>query len=122
ELQSAMEKDPARPLRGTFSGIPQVAQDPMVQESMGPIYDRSQEHLGTSDAMVIKARLKLIAAVKAHQSDETLPPGVEEPALYRMRSGGAILPAGIDGMRALRPVHFFESNEPALPVEPIPAR
>ena len=34
--------------------------------SMGPIYDRSQEHLGTTDAMVIRVRRRLIAAVKAH--------------------------------------------------------
>ena len=31
--------------------------------SMGPIYDRSQEHLGTTDAMVIRVRRRLIAAV-----------------------------------------------------------
>jgi hypothetical protein len=39
-----------------------------------------------------------------------------------MRSGGAILPAGLNGMESLRPVHFFQSDEPDLPIEasPIP--
>lgn len=112
-----MEKDPTKPLRGTYTGIPQVAQDPMAQESMGPLYDRSQEHLGTSDGMMIKARRKLINAVKAHRDAGVIPPGVDTPQLYRMRSGGAILPAGIDGMTALRPVHFFQSDSPDLPME-----
>jgi hypothetical protein len=111
-----MEKDPAQPLRGTYTGVPQVAQDPMAQESMGPLYDRSQEHLGTSDGMMIKARRKLLNAVKAHRDAGAIPPGVDTPHLYRMRSGGAILPAGIDGMQALRPVHFFESDAPDLPL------
>jgi nitrite reductase/ring-hydroxylating ferredoxin subunit len=117
ELQANMEKDPTKPLRGTYTGVPQVAQDPLAQESMGALYDRSQEHLGTSDGMMIKARRKLLNAVKAHRDAGVMPPGVDSPQLYRMRSGGAILPAGIDGMEALRPVHFFESNEPNLPLE-----
>jgi hypothetical protein len=117
ELQAGMEKDPTKPLRGTYSGIPQVAQDPMVQESMGPLYDRSREHLGTSDSMLIRARRKLINAVNALQRDGAVPPGVDKPGLYRMRSGGAILPAGINGMEALREVHFFRSDSPTLPIE-----
>jgi len=38
----------------SYPGIHQ--QDQAVTESMGPIYDRTQEHLGTSDAMVIRTR------------------------------------------------------------------
>ena len=38
-----------------FSGIPEFwAQDAACQESMGTIYDRTQEHLGTSDLGVIR--------------------------------------------------------------------
>ena len=36
---------------------PAVAQDRKVQESMGPLFDRSQEHLGTSDAMILAGLL-----------------------------------------------------------------
>jgi hypothetical protein len=122
DLQASMEKDPSKPLRGTYTGVPQVAQDPMAQESMGSVYDRSQEHLGTSDAMIIRARRRLLAAAKALRDAGTVPAGVDKPELYRMRGGGAILPAGIDGMEALRPVHFFRSDAPELPAEaPLPA-
>jgi phenylpropionate dioxygenase-like ring-hydroxylating dioxygenase large terminal subunit len=88
----------------TYSGIPSDAQDPAVQESMGPIYDRSQEHLATTDSMIIRSRRRLLEAAKALQAYGTVPPGVDEPALYRMRSGGAILPHGVDGLAVLHDV------------------
>ena len=47
--------------------------------SMGPIYDRSKEHLGTTDAMVIRVRRRLIAAIHAHLTQRDLPPGVDNP-------------------------------------------
>jgi hypothetical protein len=115
DLQASMEKDPTKPLSGTYTGVPQVAQDPMAQESMGPLYDRSQERLGTSDMMLIKVRQKILRSIRALESEGTAPPGVDRPQLYRMRSGGAILPEGINGMEALRPVHFFQSDAPDLP-------
>jgi phthalate 4,5-dioxygenase oxygenase subunit len=39
-------------------------QDFAVQESMGPIYDRTQEHLGSADTAIIQMRRLLIEAVK----------------------------------------------------------
>jgi phthalate 4,5-dioxygenase len=60
----------------TFSGVSDfVSQDFMVTESMGPIYDRTQEHLGTTDVSIIKMRTILIEAAKA------LAAGGEAPAL-----------------------------------------
>ena len=35
-------------------------QDRAIQESMGPIYDRRKEHLGTSDQAIITARRRLL--------------------------------------------------------------
>src|SRR5690606_5315821 len=50
----------------SFSGIPGVRQQDMaVTDSMGPIYKRYNEHLGTTDAMIIRTRRRLIAAAKA---------------------------------------------------------
>src|SRR5713101_2491156 len=48
-------------------GIPFLVnlQDRAMTETMGPIYDRTQEHLGTTDAMVIYVRRRLIDAARA---------------------------------------------------------
>jgi phthalate 4,5-dioxygenase len=88
----------------TYSGIPSDAQDPAVQESMGAIYDRNEEHLATTDGMIIRTRRRLLEAARALREHGTIPPGVDEPGLYRMRSGGAILPKGVDGLAMLQDV------------------
>ena len=86
-----------------FTGINGIAmQDAAVTSSMGPIYDRSQERLGTSDAMVIRVRRRLIAAIQAHMKNGTVPPGVDHPEAYRVRSGGVLLPEGTDWVEATR--------------------
>jgi len=120
ELQGSIEWDESKPIAGTYSGVPAPAQDPMAQESMGEIYDRTQEHLATSDAMIIRARRHLIDAAKNYRDKGTVPPGVDKPELYRMRSGGALLPKGVNGLELLRPVHFLQSDEIALAIE-VPA-
>jgi phthalate 4,5-dioxygenase len=82
----------------TFSGINDfVSQDLMVTESMGAIYDRTQEHLGTTDKAVIRTRNILIKAAK------TLAEGAEPPALAKpehdfrkIRSAEKILDNGED--------------------------
>ena len=48
-------------------------QDMAVTESMGSIYDRSHEHLGTSDRAIIRLRRQLIDAAK------DLANGIEPP-------------------------------------------
>jgi nitrite reductase/ring-hydroxylating ferredoxin subunit len=86
-----------------FTGITGIAmQDAAVTSSMGPIYDRSQERLGTSDAMVIRVRRRLIAAIRAHMQNGAVPPGVDTPEAYRVRSGGVLLPEGADWVEATR--------------------
>jgi hypothetical protein len=72
---------------------------------MGPIYDRTQERLGTSDMMIIRTRRKLIDAVRAFQKG-TPAPGVDEPERYRMRSGGVIVQAGVNGLDAMSDLLF----------------
>lgn len=42
-------------------------QDHAIQESMGPIVDRAEEHLGSSDKAVVAARLLLLKAVRTVQ-------------------------------------------------------
>jgi phthalate 4,5-dioxygenase len=69
---------------------------------MGPIYNRTQEHLGTSDAMVIRARRRVIGAARALRDAGTVPPGVDSPGVYRYRSGGVILPRDADWLDATK--------------------
>jgi phenylpropionate dioxygenase-like ring-hydroxylating dioxygenase large terminal subunit len=60
----------------SFTGIPSFrAHDLMVTESMGPIYDRTKEHLGTTDRAVIRMHEILLDAAKG------LAQGKEPPAL-----------------------------------------
>jgi Rieske oxygenase family protein len=72
---------------------------------MGTIIDRTAEHLGSSDAMVIRARRRAINAAKALRDRGEAPPGVDAPAVYRCRSGGVVLPrtaSWLDATRELR--------------------
>jgi hypothetical protein len=77
---------------------------------MGPIYRRNQEHLGTSDVMIIRTRRRLINAAKAFAETGAVPPGVDEPWLYRIRSGGILLPRSADWIEATKPL-----REPTVP-------
>ena len=45
-------------------------QDRAVQETMGPIVDRSKEHLGPADAAIIAARKLLQQAVRTVASQQ----------------------------------------------------
>ena len=67
-------------------------QDQMITESMGSLVDRSAERLGSSDAMVIRTRRRLLEAARALASSGTTPPGVDDASLYAVRSGGVELP------------------------------
>jgi phthalate 4,5-dioxygenase oxygenase subunit len=84
---------------GTFSGISDfVSQDLMVTESMGPIYDRTQEHLGTIDKAIIRMRQLLIRSAKALAADGTAPPALAGQGhdFRTIRSAEKILEPGED--------------------------
>src|SRR5260370_11762948 len=51
---------------GGFTGIAALLmQDAAMTTSRGPIFDRTKEHLGSTDAMVIQARRRLLNTGKA---------------------------------------------------------
>jgi hypothetical protein len=84
-----------------YTGINGIfQQDQAVTESMGPVYVRSREHLGTSDAMIIRTRRRVINAAKALREHGEVPPGVLNPEVYRTRSGSVILPRSQNWMDA----------------------
>jgi phenylpropionate dioxygenase-like ring-hydroxylating dioxygenase large terminal subunit len=85
---------------GGYTGIKNGRlQDCAVTETMGPIYDRSHEHLGTTDQFIITARRRMIRAARALEQGIT-PPGVDNPEVYRQRSGEMILPRTQDWWQA----------------------
>jgi len=99
----------------SFSGITGVRQQDMaVTESMGTIYDRSHEHLGTTDQLIIRTRRRVLAFARALRDHGTVPPGVDQPWLYRQRSGDCVLPRTVDwweGTKELR--ERFDAAEPS---------
>jgi hypothetical protein len=103
-----------------FSGVPSVnLQDKAVQESMGAIVDRTHEHLGTVDGMMIQVRHRLINAARALRDDGVTPPGVDEPELYRVRSATLAIPKGDDWHQTAA---AYLKSDTDLPVHSIEAQ
>ena len=76
-----------------FTGITGIAmQDAAMTTSMGGIMDRSKERLGSTDAMVIRVRRRMIAAVQAHMRSGQSSPAWTTPEVYRVRSGASCSP------------------------------
>ncbi len=88
-----------------FSGLPGTwPQDSGMQETMGPIYNRTREHLGSTDSGIIAMRRRLLNAARALQAEQMTPPGVDDPHAYFIRSVSAILPrteSWVEGTREL---------------------
>ncbi len=62
---NSWNQDRAIMRNGDWSGIPGLmTQDAACQESMGPIADREQEHLGTSDVAIIRMRRRMLENVR----------------------------------------------------------
>ncbi|HEX7299395.1 MAG TPA: aromatic ring-hydroxylating dioxygenase subunit alpha [Solirubrobacteraceae bacterium] len=93
----------------TFSGVRGIAQqDASLQESMGPIVDRTKERLVASDTGIIKARKKLRAAIEALRDEGATPPGVD-PAHHHVRSAAVVLPQAES---------FIDASREAVAVQP----
>ncbi|MBM2811565.1 MAG: (2Fe-2S)-binding protein [Chloroflexi bacterium] len=74
-----------------FSGIPHIpTQDHAVQEAMGPIVDRSLEHLGSSDTSVIHLR-QLLLRVVGDLMEGKDPPGLNEPIPWELIDSESIV-------------------------------
>jgi phthalate 4,5-dioxygenase len=92
-----------------FSGVKGIAmQDASLQESMGPIVDRTKERLVATDSGIIKARQKLRKAAIALAEQGVTPPGVD-PEHHRVRSVSIVLP---------QDESFLESTAEAARVQP----
>ena len=78
---------------GNWTGIDGVnSQDFAVVESMGPIYDRTREHLGATDVAIIRFRRWLLNAARALEA------GIDPPSFdgyAKLASEEKMVPAEI---------------------------
>jgi phthalate 4,5-dioxygenase len=75
----------------SFSGVRGLAiQDASIQESMGPVQDRTRETLVSTDNAIIMARARLRRAAQAVASGGRAP-GLDAAAQY-VRSAAFVLP------------------------------
>jgi phenylpropionate dioxygenase-like ring-hydroxylating dioxygenase large terminal subunit len=76
----------------TYSGIEGFAmQDQSLQESMGPIVDRTKETLVSTDSGIIMCRQRLMRAAKALAEQGIDPPGIDLEH-QKVRSAAVVLP------------------------------
>lgn len=96
-MENDYQQDREAQRTSTFSGVADfVSQDAMVTESMGPIYDRSREHLGTTDKALIRMRKMLLAAARGLEQGKQ-PPAVAGGLDFRsIRGAEKILEQGED--------------------------
>ncbi len=106
----------------TYTGIEGInTQDHAIQESMGPVVDRTEEHLGSTDKAIVAARLLLLQAAKS-VGKKIDPPGIG-PSYYKLRAIEKILPHNSHWRTAMKdeicPNDKLEStvtDDPAPPV------
>ncbi len=74
--------------------------EPMTNEDgIEPIYDRSKEHLATTDSMVIMARRMIIKAARVLREQGVAPANVDNVSLDAVRSTSIVLPPGADWVK-----------------------
>ncbi len=89
------DQDRAAMKAGDWSGIHGIPQQDMAcQESMGPIVDRTLEHLGSSDIAIIRMRRRMLESVR------------------RMRDGGTPI-----GLHTLLPYGRIRSEQKIIPID-----
>ena len=95
-----------------YNGVRGLAmQDASVQESMGPIADRTKENLRSTDRAIILARQRLVKAANAVQKGGAAPGLTPEAQL--VRSASFVLPVDADfEEHALDAVRYREGVQP----------
>jgi hypothetical protein len=99
-----IDRDAQRRMEDYTGIMGTLVQDQAVTTSMGAIYDRSSEHLGTSDSMIIQVRRRLLRAAQALEDHGLTPPAVDTPDVFLVRSGSAIIAENVNWEDAVRPL------------------
>jgi hypothetical protein len=105
-------QDRQRMISGNFSGIEGAAiQDRAVQEGMGAICDRTQEHLGTSDKAVIFYRRLILRKLEEMDAGKPMP-GLDPALDFKHRTASWYMPSNEPWQDALRYQEQFERENP----------
>ena len=93
----------------TFTGINNGSiQDAAIQETMGSIFDRTLEHLGTTDTAIIQLRRYYLDSVREIlEGGEPFVPA--DPSVYTKRSVSALLDRSLNFDQS---VAYFETRQP----------
>ena len=86
-------QDRAEQKEETFTGMGKqfLTHDSCATESMGPLYDRSQEHLGAGDITVIAVRKFLLQAARTLESGSEPPHLIQSPEQNDLRHVACIV-------------------------------
>jgi phthalate 4,5-dioxygenase len=109
-----------------FCGIPFVgnlqdrAMTELMTNSQGEaIYDRTKEHLSTSDLMIVTVRRQLLNAVSALRDEGRVPPNVDDMELDKVRAASVRCPPGSDWKRRSAEALRAEPGKPATAEVPL---
>ncbi len=73
--------------------------------------------MGTTDSAIIQMRRVMLRAATALRESGTIPPGVDDPSIFRVRSGTAVLPKIGSWIDEVRSALTVDSPEPVLSVQ-----
>jgi len=94
-----------------FSGLRGFwRQDRAVVESIGPIADRTNEHLGTSDLGISRFRRLMIRTAKALRDEGRLPAGLD-PTTHHVRAVAALVPESAPWLETVRALSVARPGE-----------
>ena len=85
-------------------GVPGVnLQDICITENEGPrpILDRTKENLCSGDATIVKARRILLRCARELRQHGTIPPGIGESRVYRVRGANTVVPDSIHWVKGV---------------------
>jgi phthalate 4,5-dioxygenase len=103
---------------GNFSGVLGASiQDRAVQESMGPLFDRTKEHLGTSDKAVIFYRRLLLRKLKEMDEGNAPLPGLDPSLDYEQRACSFNISAQVPWQDVVKWQETYETQHPPLAAE-----
>jgi phthalate 4,5-dioxygenase oxygenase subunit len=85
-------------------------QDRAAVESMGPIANRTTEHLGSSDVGISRFRRLVLQAARALKKEGRLPPGLH-PKTHRVRAVAALVPENQSWVEAVNALSMARPGE-----------